>query len=200
MWPVPVAFIGANPCVTLLDDGTRTGFVSLWEAEWSVHGAGRAALVWRAGDAAVRLLTPDPRLGQWLAGTFSRHFPELDGLPDIAEPVDCEIAGWRVEVDTVRAELRGRDGSTVAASIGGALQTRPAHVPRWRLGDVPWTLTNLLTFCADAALEIDGSPVPGAASVTTAGGRVQSSAFIATHETWSHGDASDGVSAGQLHT
>ena len=44
MWPVPVAFIGANPCVTLLDDGTRTGFVSLWEAEWSVHGAGRAAL------------------------------------------------------------------------------------------------------------------------------------------------------------
>ncbi|HEU0041156.1 MAG TPA: hypothetical protein VFQ15_02285, partial [Jiangellaceae bacterium] len=84
-----VEFVGANPCATLLRGEARAGFVSLWEAEWSTHGPGFAVLTWVDGDEVVRVLSPDPKLGGWLAHTFSRHFPELSGLPPVSEPVEC---------------------------------------------------------------------------------------------------------------
>jgi hypothetical protein len=58
---MPVEFIGANPCATLMRADSRAGFVSLWEAEWSVQGSGLAVLAWVDGDDVVRLLTPDAR-------------------------------------------------------------------------------------------------------------------------------------------
>lgn len=181
---MPVEFIGANPCATLMRGESRAGFVSLWEAEWSVHGSGFAVMAWVDGDNMVRLLSPDAELGSWLADTFSRHFSELEGLPKIADPVDCDIVEWHIGTEHARVRVAGSDGSSVIAAISKPLQTRPGQAVNWLLGDVSWTLTNLLTFCADATLEVDGARVLGRPEVSGTGDRPQSTALIATHETW----------------
>ncbi|WP_298331045.1 hypothetical protein [Haloactinopolyspora sp.] len=179
-----VEFIGANPAATFYRAQTRAAFVSLWEAEWSVHGPGVAVLAWVDGDEAVRLLTPDPALGQWLGDTFSRYFPELDGLPPIADPVFCDVIDWHIHSDSARVRVAGADGSSVIAALTKPLESRPGHVEGWKLGDTAWTLTNLLTFCADATLEVDGARVLARPEITGGGEAPLSSAFIATHETW----------------
>jgi hypothetical protein len=179
-----VEFIGANPNVTLFRGEAKAGFVSLWQADWSVRGPGVAVLAWVEGDDTVRLLTPEPSLGGWLAHAFSRHFPEMSGLPGIGDPVHCEIREWRITAEHVRAKVTGEDGSRVAATISQPLATRPGHVVDWQLGPSPYTLTNLLTFCADATLEIDDARVLGRTVVTGDEDQPTSSAFIATHETW----------------
>lgn len=181
---MPVEFIGANPVATLFRADTRAGFVSLWEAEWSTYGPGTAVLAWVEGDDSVRLLTPDADLGRWLTGTFSRHFPELDGLPEIAEPVDCDIAEWHVGPESARARVFGADGSSVIAAISKPMRSRPGQATEWRLGDATWTLTNLLTFCTDATLEVDGARVLARPVVEGGADDPTSSAFIAVHETW----------------
>ncbi|NED99031.1 hypothetical protein [Phytoactinopolyspora halotolerans] len=181
---MPVEFIGANPNVTLLRGQDRAGFVSLWEAEWSIRGPGVAVLAWTDGEEQVRLLTPEFALGSWLAETFSRHFPELSGLPDIGEPVECEVREWRITADYVRARVTAEDGSRVAVSIGQPFASRPGQVSDWELGDACWTMTNLLTFCTDATLEVDDARVFGRATVNEDDEQPTSTAFIATHETW----------------
>lgn len=181
---MPVEFIGSNPCATLWRGESRVGFVSLWEAEWSSHGPGLAVLAWVDGADSVRLLSPDLELAGWLAGTFSRHFPELEGLPPIGDPVECEVVEWQVRPASARVDVVGVDSSRVVASISGALVTRPGHIPDWTLGETAWTLTNLLSFCADATLEVDGARVLGRAETTGGAADLTSSAFVATYETW----------------
>lgn len=181
---MPVDFVGANPNVTLFRGEAKAGFVSLWEAEWSIRGSGVAVLAWVEGDEAVRLLTPELDLGSWLAGTFSRYFPELSDLPEIGSPVSCEVREWWVTGEHVRTRVTGDDGSRVAATIGQPLATRPGHVADWKLGPTHWTMTNLLTFCSDATVEIDDARVLGRAMVSEDNDRPTSTAFIATHETW----------------
>lgn len=186
---MPVEFIGANPRATLMRADSRAGFVSLWEAEWSAQGSGLAVLAWVDGDDAVRLLTPDAPLGGWLAGTFSRWFPELDGLPEIGDPIECDVVEWHIGPDHARAKVVGADGTRVIATISRPVETRPGQAVAWQLGGVPWTLTNLLTFCTDATLEVDGARVLGRPEVGGTDGRAHSSAVIATHETWSRNAA-----------
>jgi hypothetical protein len=179
-----VEFIGANPCATLMRGSRRVGFVSLWDAEWSTHGTGMAVLAWADGDDAVRLLATDADLGTWLADTFSRHLPELEGLPHIDGIVDCEVREWRVDAGGARADVLGADGSRVAATISRGAVTRPGFVSPCRLGGATWTLTNLLTFCVDATLEVDGARVLGRPELSGANDDLTSTAFVATHETW----------------
>ncbi|HEX6338570.1 MAG TPA: hypothetical protein VFZ85_16565, partial [Jiangellaceae bacterium] len=54
----------------------------------------------------------------------------------------------------------------------------------FQLGDVQWTLTNLLTFCADAFITVGGTPIDGQPAIIQDGAQTRSTAFIATHETW----------------
>ncbi|NED98427.1 hypothetical protein G1H11_24310 [Phytoactinopolyspora alkaliphila] len=181
---MPVEFIGANPNVTLRRGEAIAGFVSLWEADWSVRGPGVAVLAWAEGDTRVRLLTPEPSLGTWLTGTFSRYFPELSELPEIAEPIECEVREWRISADHVRAKVTGEDGTRVGVTISQPFTTRPGHVTGWELGSATWTLSNLLSFCTEATVEIDEARVLGRVSVDEHGEKPSSTAFIATHETW----------------
>ena len=74
-----VRLIGANPGLTLFDEGRVVAFSSLWRVDWSERGAGDALVLWH--DGRVRIVAPDVELGRWLADTFVRHFPEVVGLP-----------------------------------------------------------------------------------------------------------------------
>lgn len=179
-----VELIGANPIVTLTNQGERVAVASMWDVAWSTHGAGRAVLVWTDGDESIRLLTPHEHLGGWLAQTFNRHFPEFEGLPEIAGPIDCDITEWHIELHRARLEVVASDGLRVTISISRPVQTRPGYAHSFQLGDLQWTLTNLLTFCADAVITVGGTPIDGQPAIIQDGPRTQSTAFIATHETW----------------
>ncbi len=179
-----VELVGANPIATLMVGSERHGVLSMWDVAWSVQGHGRAVLTWTTNDDAVRLYSPDPELGSWLATTFNRYFPEFAGLPPIGQPVDCTFTAWELGQDRAHFEVAASDGPTVVGSISKPLQTRPGYDPAMRLGPAQWALTNLLTFCDHAVLEVDGKPVAGRPSTGTTDGKVHSTAFIATHETW----------------
>lgn len=181
-----VELIGSNPMATLKKDGRRSAIVSIWDVAWSARGSGRAVMAWAEGDPAVRLLASDRSLGRWLGETFTRHFPEFDGLPPIAEPIECRFTEWLIEPTQVRVQAVATDQQQITASIGDPVSIRPAHVRDFPLGEPGWTLTNLLTFCAGARIELDGEPIEGGPEVTSDDLRTSSTAFIAVHETWTH--------------
>jgi hypothetical protein len=165
-----VLLVCANPGLTITRDGATVAFVSLWRVDWSVRGAGRAIVLWHEGRTAV--VTESPVLGRWLAGTFTRHFPEVEGLP-WPEPVLTEApvafeldlaAGGTVTGGGIEVELRGPAGHrliTVDAFQGQDLN-----------------LSTVYAKCGHGALTIDGRPAAG----TAAG-------FLADAEVWTAKDA-----------
>lgn len=181
---MPVEFIGANPTVTLFRGQAKAGFATLWEAEWSIRGPGVAVLAWVEGDPTVRLLTPEFALGAWLVDTFAQHFTELADLPEIGEPIECEVREWWITSEHVRAKVTGEDGSRVGVSLGQPFAIRPGHVSGWQLGWASWMMTTLVSYCTDATLEVDDARVLGRAVVNENDELPTSSAFIATHATW----------------
>jgi hypothetical protein len=187
--------IGANPIAALTNRGERVAVVSMWDVAWSTHGAGRAVLVWVGGDESIRLLTPHEHLGSWLAQTFNRHFPEFEGLPEIAAPIGCRITEWLIQPDRARLDVVASDGLRVTTSISRPVQTRPGYAHTFQLGDVPWMLTNLLTFCADAVIMVGGKPVEGNPTISQDGPFTRSTAFIATHETWIRHSAAESTTS-----
>jgi hypothetical protein len=111
-----VLLVGANPGLTVERDGRTVAFVSVWRVDWSTHGAGRAIVLWHEGRTAV--VTGTPVLGRWLADTFTRHFPEVEGLPwpepALTEaPVAFELdlaAGCTATGGGITVELSGPSG------------------------------------------------------------------------------------------
>lgn len=165
-----VLLVGANPGLTVQRDGATVAFVSLWRVDWSPHGAGRAIVLWHEGRTAV--VTAAPVLGRWLADTFTRHFPEVEGLPwpepEVTEaPVAFELdlaAGCTVTGGGVEVALRGPAGHrliTVDAFQGQELN-----------------LSTVYAKCAEGSLTVGGRTVRG----TAAG-------FLADAEVWTSAPA-----------
>src|SRR5699024_3115642 len=91
-----VVLVGANPGIRLFDGDTVTAFASVWRVDWSTHGSGTAIITWHRDE--VDLYTDVPALGRWLERYFTRHFPEVEGLPwpnpvvhDVPAHVDIDL-------------------------------------------------------------------------------------------------------------
>jgi hypothetical protein len=175
-----VMLTGANPGVLLRDGGAVTAFASVWQVDWSEHGAGPAIVLWH--DGRVRLLGPDPALAEWLADTFVRHFGEVDGLP--WEPVAAERAEVELDLDLGRG-LVAKAGD-VTVEISGVLDRRPFAMSGLTLGSVEYALSNIYAPCRTARITVAGAVVPGAPEVDPDG--PSSTAFLATTESWTRTD------------
>jgi hypothetical protein len=171
---------GANPGVLLRDGGAVTAFASVWQVDWSERGAGRAVVLWH--DGRVRLLGPDPELAQWLAGTFVRHFGEVDGLP--WEPGPPERVDVALDLDLGRG-LVAKAGD-VTVEIEDVLDRRPFAMDGLTLGGVTYALSNVYAPCRTARITVGGTPVPGAPEVEGD----SSTAFLATTEHWTRSQGS----------
>lgn len=175
-----VRLIGANPGLTLYagEGGERrVGFASVWRVDWSTHGAGTAIVTWHGGQTQV--VTATPELGRWLATEFTRHFPEVRGLPwPDPRVVTAPVA---LELDLARG-VRAR-GADVEVEITGPLDRRLVRVDEFDLGGAPNALSTVLIPCRSGRLRIAGAVVPGAPRVVTTP-RVSSSAFLADAEVW----------------
>jgi hypothetical protein len=159
-----VLLVGANPGLTVRRDGATVAFASVWRVDWSAHGAGAAIVLWREGGVTV--VTDRPALGRWLAGTFTRHFPEVDGLP-WPEP-DLVEAPVAVELD-LAAGCTARGGD-VAVELGGPAGHRLVTVDGFAGTDL--NLSTVFARCARGGLTVAGTPVPGTAEGFLAGAEV----------------------------
>lgn len=175
-----VRLVGANPGLRL-HAGAGTGrpvvFVSVWRVDWSSHGRGNALVLWH-GDR-TRVVSPVPELGEWLADEFTRHFPEVRGLPWPAPQVTA--APVAVEID-LAAGMRAV-GADVEVEITDPMDRRLVRVDEFDLGGTPNVLSTVYIPCRSGTLRIAGDPVPGAPQVT-ASPRPSSTAFLADAEVW----------------
>jgi hypothetical protein len=163
-----IRFIGANPGITILDGEQRVAFASVWRADWSERGAGRAIVLWHQGR--TRVVTTDAALGLWLAQDFTRHFPEVAGLPwpDPVVETGEVVLSWDL-THGVTAEAGG-----IRVELGPPTDRRLFQTDDFDLGGVRHALTTVFMPCAKGLLNHQGVRVEGAAK-----------AFIADAEVWS---------------
>ena len=140
----------------------------------SPHLLAGTALVLSHGGR-VRVVTPEPGLGRWLADTFNRHFPEVAGLP-WGEPAVTEAP---VDIRLDAATALSATAADVTVEISGPLDRRRVDVDAFPGNGL--RLSTVYTPCAEGRLTIAGRTVDGAPRVTGA----SSTAFLADAEVWS---------------
>ncbi|HLU44814.1 MAG TPA: hypothetical protein VKZ67_07355 [Natronosporangium sp.] len=179
-----VRLIGANPGLRVFADdgeGELLGYASVWRVDWSPYGTGPAVVTWY--DQRPRVISPSAELGRWLADEFTRHFPEVRGLP-WPEP-EVTVAPVTLEQDLshgVRAVA-----ANVEVEITDPLDRRLVRVDDFDLGGTPYQLSTVLMPCRRGVIRIDGTPLPGAPRLRNLDSPelpVSSSAFLADAEVW----------------
>lgn len=162
-----VRFIGANPCLTVLRDGERVAFASVWRADWSELGSGHAIVLWHEGQ--TRVVATDAALGRWLAADFTRHFPEVKGLPWPEPEVETALVHLELEL----AHGLHAEGGGIAVDISGPKDRQLFTTDDFYLGGVRHTLSTVFMPCETGSLRIDHDPVEG-----------EVKAFLADAEVW----------------
>jgi hypothetical protein len=170
--------VGANPGVSLFTGDELSAFASVWVVRWSEHGAGRAIVLWH--DGSVRVLATDRHLGHWLAQYFTRHFPEVAGVP-WPEP-DVHRVDVDVELD-LRTGLDARAGD-VRVWMDGVMQRRAFSTDKFDLAGTAHSLSLVVAPTASARITVGGQALPGEVRVTGTPERPSSSAFLADAEVW----------------
>ncbi|WP_205629063.1 twin-arginine translocation signal domain-containing protein [Jiangella muralis] len=173
-----VVLVGANPGIQLFDGDTVTAYASVWTVDWSTHGAGAAIVLWH--DGRVRVLTDHPALGSWLERTFTRFFPEADGLP-WPEP-RIERRAVHVANDLARG-THARAGD-VTVRISEVLDRRAFATDDFDLGGRVHSLSLVTGPSAAGAIEVRGRSLPGEVVRSGPPERPSSSAFVAVAEVW----------------
>lgn len=177
--PTQTVLVGANPFVTLFDEGdVPTFYASMWRVDWSLSGAGTAIVVWRPGETVV--YGADRSLGSWLEREFTRHFPEVTDLawpePTFHEsPVKFDLdlsSGVLVETPDLRLRL------------GDVGRPRPFRTDDFRLAGQPHGLSLVSAPC----FAVDGhwrhKPLEGRLQTTGGPGGGTSSACVTGAEVW----------------
>jgi hypothetical protein len=173
-----LAFVGANPAALLWEGAQATAFVSVWQVDWSPEGAGGAIVLCRPGE--LRVLCDTPLLGRWLFDTFVTHFGELSHFERPARPT-VERAAVRIDLDL--AAGLSASAADVTVHITGILDRRRTLDSGLRLGNVPWSLSQVYAPCRSARIEAGRVVVPGVPRIQDRP-PVGSSAFLAVAETW----------------
>lgn len=174
-----VRLVGANPGLRLYDGEQLTAYASAWRVDWSERGSGHALVLWQ--DGRTRLITAEPQLGRWLTDEFTRHFPEVRGLPWPAPEVTVAPVQWRSDL----AHGVHVSAADVVLEIGEPLGRELVRVPDFDLGGHPHLLSTVLIPCRSATLRIGDARVPGAPRVPD-DPPPRSTAFLADAEVWCH--------------
>lgn len=180
-----VRLVGANPGLRLHTDGgddePPVAFVSVWRVDWSALGRGNALVLWHTGR--TRVVCARPELGRWLADSFTRHFPEVRGLPW----PDPQVTTAPVELELDLACGVRASGADVEVEITEPMDRRLIRVDEFDLGGVANQLSTVYVPCRSGTLRIGGRTVVGVPRVATSP-RPSSTAFLADAEVWSGPD------------
>lgn len=171
--------VGANPGMQLFgDDGACTAYLSTWVVDWSTHGSGTAMVLWQ--PEGVRVRGESPHLALWLAESFVRHFPELEGLPWPAP----QFRRSKVRVSLDLASGMQVRGGEISARMSHVLDRRAFATDAFPLAGVAHSLSLVLAPCARARALVAGHRLAGDVSVGGTADRPSSSAFLTAAEVW----------------
>jgi hypothetical protein len=168
--------MGANPGVTLYDDGRATAFASVWRVDWSLRGSGRALVI--GTPERIRIIGPDPDLGAWLGTEFNRHLGISGGI-GWSEP---EYTVAPVAFDLDLAEGFHATADDVSVDITDPIERYLTRNDAYDLGGTPNILSTVWIPCREGSISVGGTHLPGAVTVDPAA--PMSSAFIAEAEVW----------------
>lgn len=162
-----IRFVGANPGLTITDGDERKAFASVWRADWSEAGSGTAIVLWHAQQ--TRVVATDTDLGLWLASEFTRHFPEVQGLPWPAP----EVTRAQVHLELDLAKGMKASGGGIEVEIGEPTDRRLFTTDDFDLGGVKHCLSTVVMPCSAGSLSVAGTQIKG-----------QVKAFLADAEVW----------------
>lgn len=173
-----VLLIGANPGFRLFDGDRVTAYVSAWRVDWSPLGSGTAVICWR--DDEVHVYGHNRRLASWLERDFTRHFPEVEGLP-WPQPV-FHRAHAHISIDMATgARVRAGD---LSLQLGDVRDRRSFTTDEFPLGGADHSLHLVLGPCFSGQARVGGSIMEGDIVTSGPAGRPSSSAFITEAEVW----------------
>ena len=177
--PRTPVIVGANPGIQLFDShGNCTAYASIWQVGWSARGAGQALMLWT--PRSVLVASEEPELARWLWSDYTRHFPELAGLP-------VPVPAYRrqpVSVDLDFASgLVARSGP-VTVRMDGVLDRRWVDVPEFTLGDRSESLNLVFAPCHTGSITVAGRDLPGTLQRDGTPERPWTSAFLTEAEVW----------------
>ncbi|HIZ97167.1 MAG TPA: hypothetical protein H9805_01160 [Candidatus Janibacter merdipullorum] len=173
-----VVLVGANPGFQLFDGDRVTAYVSAWRVDWSPHGTGTAVIRWQ--DDEVHVYGTDRRLASWLERDFTRHFPEVEGLP-WPDPVFHHVPA-RVDIDLARgARVRAGD---LNLRMGDVRDQRSFTTDDFPLGGVDHSLHLVLGPCFAGQARVRGRMMEGEIVTSGTPDRPGSSAFVTEAEVW----------------
>lgn len=173
-----VVLVGANPGFRLLDGDDVTAYVSAWRVDWSPEGSGTAVIRWQ--DDEVHVYGRNPRLARWLERGFTRHFPEVEGLP-WPDPI-LHRTPAHIDIDMARgARVRAGD---LAVWMGDVRDHRTFATDDFPLGDVDHSLHLVLGPCFMGHGRVGGSMMEGEIVTSGTPERPGSSVFVTEAEVW----------------
>lgn len=173
-----VVLVGANPGFQLFDGDRVTAYVSAWRVDWSPYGAGTAVIRWE--DDEVHLYGADRRLASWLERDFTRHFPEVEGLP-WPDPVFHHVPA-RVDIDLATG-ARVRAGN-LSLGMGDVRDQRSFTTDDFPLGGVDHSLHLVLGPCFAGQGRVGGRMMEGEIVTSGTPDRPSSSVFVTEAEVW----------------
>ncbi|MGD7789374.1 twin-arginine translocation signal domain-containing protein [Propionibacteriaceae bacterium Y1700] len=173
-----VVLVGANPGIQLFDGDTVTAYASAWRVDWSRQGRGNALVLWH--DDKVHLYGDNAKLAHWVCQDFTRHFPEVEGLP-WPDPIFHHTPA-RIDID-LETGLRASAGPLRmrCADVRGQRQWITDDFP---LGEVPHSLALVLGPAFVGQISLRGRRLPGAITTSGTADRANSSAFVTEAEVW----------------
>lgn len=171
--------VGANPGLQLFDEeGDCTAYASVWQVDWSLRGSGDVLVLWLPDRVVV--YSANEQLARWVTEGFTRHFPELDGLPWH----DPTYRRQRVRVRLSLADGMRASVGAVEVRMSRVLDVRSFSTDDFPLDDVPHSLHLVLGPCERGSIAVRGRRLPGAVSLGGTPDRPSSSAFVADAEVW----------------
>lgn len=173
--------MGANPCLTLYDEGRASAYASIGRVDWSLRGAGHALVLGLPGR--TRIIGPDIALGAWLGAEFNRHIRSLSDGIAWSEP-EFTVAPVRFDLDLDSGLFAAADDVTV--EIARPIERFLTRRDDYDLGGVPNILSTVWLPCREGSIAVGGNRLPG--SIRLAPSQPMSSAFIAEAELWCTAD------------
>ena len=166
------------PWVQLFQDGQRTGWVSVIEADWSPHGTGRFIALQR--DGRWRTAGTNQALLDWLWDWYLH--PAMVDAGEVWEREPFRRAEVDLTIDLDRG-LTARGGG-VEIELTEPIDRQLIRREQYPLGEFRPTCSWVRVPCARAWVTADGEPVPGLPSRGTDSYGPRSSAQINVAEVW----------------
>jgi hypothetical protein len=175
---VSVFFVGAMPWVQLFQDGERTGWASVVQADWSPQGTGRFVTLRR--DGRWRVVGTNRALIDWLWDWYLR--PAMEEAGEAWEREPFELGEVELAIDLDRG-LTARGGG-IEIELSEPIDRQLIRRERYPLGGFEPTASWVRVPCARARIVVDGEPIPGIPSRATDSAGPRSSAQINVAEVW----------------